>query len=243
MSKSIGIIFFILFTSVLFGQDKKIRIHFIDVHGNPIESDIQVINIVKSEKRLLGRTSSGTILISKPKDQSIIHLEFVDSEGLYKIRNKTIDVKKTKLFEISIELYYSNRKANQIAKHRDFYYDSLDNANSINSEFTSKVDTTNCSFEDLFEEKMDLFFSHWLSELIQYPPESLVLGNQGRVYVKYVIHPDGVISHAKIERGIDEWIDNEVLALIYSLPSLTPKITATCKKKITVRMPVNFYLH
>lgn len=82
---------------------------------------------------------------------------------------------------------------------------------------------------------------HVQSTLV-YPEEDIHLGNQGVVYVSFVIEKDGSVSNVKIERGVSRTIDREAKRIVNSFPKWKAGENAYGKVRTRVRMPFNFEL-
>jgi periplasmic protein TonB len=62
----------------------------------------------------------------------------------------------------------------------------------------------------------------FLTENIQYPQIAKENGIQGKVYVKFVINEQGMVTNAEILRGVDTNLDKEALRVINSMPKFKP---------------------
>lgn len=82
----------------------------------------------------------------------------------------------------------------------------------------------------------------FLSENIEYPEISMVLGDQGRVFVQFVIEKDGSLSNIKILRGVTTEIDSEAIRVIHKMPNWTPAIYNDEIVRARATLPINFIL-
>lgn len=82
----------------------------------------------------------------------------------------------------------------------------------------------------------------FFSENIEYPELSTILGDQGRVFVEFVIEKDGSLSNIKILRGVTKEIDSEAIRVIHKMPNWTPAIHNDEIVRARARMPINFIL-
>jgi TonB family protein len=83
----------------------------------------------------------------------------------------------------------------------------------------------------------------WINNNIRYPQEAIELDEQGRVYLSFIIEPDGTVTHVKVERGVSPSLDFECIRLLYEMPKWKP---GTCDGKLVrtvARMPINFTLN
>jgi protein TonB len=77
---------------------------------------------------------------------------------------------------------------------------------------------------------------------LHYPQESIEMGDQGKVYVNFVVEKDGSISNVNIERGVSDAIDREAERIIRSMPKWKPGEMSYGKVRSRVRLPINFVL-
>lgn len=82
----------------------------------------------------------------------------------------------------------------------------------------------------------------FIQENLEYPDDAIDLGEQGRVYVNFVVEKDGSISNVKIERGVSEAIDREAARIVRSMPNWKPGELNYAKVRSRVRLPINFVL-
>lgn len=57
---------------------------------------------------------------------------------------------------------------------------------------------------------------------VQYPEYSRELGEQGTVYVQFVINTDGTISEVAILKGVSDSLDAEAMRVVEAMPNWTP---------------------
>lgn len=62
----------------------------------------------------------------------------------------------------------------------------------------------------------------YLGNSIKYPPLAKESGIQGRVFVNFVVEPDGSISNVKVLRGIGGGCDEEAIRVVENMPSWKP---------------------
>lgn len=82
----------------------------------------------------------------------------------------------------------------------------------------------------------------FLAKEIIYPRHSLVLGDQGRIFVEFVVELDGSISNVKILRGVTTAIDLEAVRVIKRMPNWTPAETKGQPVRARCRIPLSFIL-
>lgn len=82
----------------------------------------------------------------------------------------------------------------------------------------------------------------FLSDNIRYPEEAKELGIQGRVFVNFVVEPDGSISNARVLRGIGGGCDEEAIRVVKSMPKWTPGKQRGVPVRVSFNLPVKFTL-
>jgi protein TonB len=82
----------------------------------------------------------------------------------------------------------------------------------------------------------------FLSNNIEYPEIAMELGDQGRVFVEFVVEKDGSITQIKIVRGVSKEIDREAKRVVRMMPSWTPAEQKGESVRARCRIPINFIL-
>ena len=77
---------------------------------------------------------------------------------------------------------------------------------------------------------------------IQYPPTSIEMNEQGKVYLSFVVEPDGSISNVVVERGVSPDLDKEAKRVVRSMPNWKPGESKAKKSRTRCRLPINFQL-
>ena len=77
---------------------------------------------------------------------------------------------------------------------------------------------------------------------IQYPPTSIEMNEQGKVYLSFVVEPDGSITNVAVERGVSPDLDREAKRVIRSMPKWKPGESKGRKCRTRCRLPINFQL-
>lgn len=88
----------------------------------------------------------------------------------------------------------------------------------------------------------ELAMRKFIAKAIKYPNSAMENGIQGRVFVKFVINKDGIVSDAKIARGVDPSIDKEAIRVIMSLPKWKPGIQNGVAVNVSLMFPITFQL-
>jgi len=80
----------------------------------------------------------------------------------------------------------------------------------------------------------------FLSSNIIYPPEAKDAGIQGKVYAQFVIDKTGKVTKVTIVKGVDPYLDLEVLRVIRLMPDWKPGKQRGLSVPVTYVIPVNF---
>ena len=82
----------------------------------------------------------------------------------------------------------------------------------------------------------------YVAKNIKYPQIARETGIQGRVFVGFVVEPDGSISNVKLLRGIGGGCDEEAMRVIKSLPNWKPGKQRGKAVRVSYQIPVFFKL-
>jgi len=82
----------------------------------------------------------------------------------------------------------------------------------------------------------------WINDNIQYPQTSIEMGEQGRVYLKFVVEPDGKITSVEIERGVSKDLDREAKRVVRKMPKWVAGEASGRKVATRCRLPIIFQL-
>jgi len=111
--------------------------------------------------------------------------------------------------------------------------------------------------EDIFVEEQEIFkavqtppsFSggdaarmKFLAENLKYPQMAKEIGIQGKVYVTFVVEPDGSISNIEITRGIGGGCDEEALRVTKLMPNWISGKQRGKAVRVQFNMPIKFTL-
>lgn len=83
----------------------------------------------------------------------------------------------------------------------------------------------------------------WIGENIQYPQTAIDMNDQGRVYLSFVVEPDGSISNIVVERGVSSELDREAKRVVRAMPRWTPGEAKGRKARTRCRLPINFTIN
>jgi protein TonB len=83
----------------------------------------------------------------------------------------------------------------------------------------------------------------WMQDNLQYPEISMEMGEQGKVYLKFVVEKDGKITNVEVIKGVSRDLDNEAKRLIRTMPGWKPGESKGLKVRSSFTMPINFELN
>lgn len=85
--------------------------------------------------------------------------------------------------------------------------------------------------------------TEYLSMNVRYPVEAREKGIQGRVFVKFVVEPDGSVSNVAVTRSAgDDSIDEEAVRVVQSMPKWKPGKQRGRPVRVSLIAPINFKL-
>jgi protein TonB len=82
----------------------------------------------------------------------------------------------------------------------------------------------------------------YLGKNIKYPQIARESGIQGRVFVNFVVEPDGSVSNVKVLRGIGGGCDEEAMRVVKGMPKWTPGKQRGKAVRVSYTLPVVFKL-
>jgi periplasmic protein TonB len=82
----------------------------------------------------------------------------------------------------------------------------------------------------------------FIAKNIKYPPMARESGIQGRVFVNFVVEPDGKVSNVKVLRGIGGGCDEEAIRVVETMPKWTPGRQRGKAVRVSFNLPVRFTL-
>lgn len=82
----------------------------------------------------------------------------------------------------------------------------------------------------------------YLGTSIKYPPLAKESGIQGRVFVNFVVEPNGSISNVKVLRGIGGGCDEEAIRVVEAMPKWKPGKQRGKPVRVSYNLPIKFTL-
>lgn len=83
----------------------------------------------------------------------------------------------------------------------------------------------------------------WISSNIEYPQMAIENGDEGKVFVAFVVEPDGSITNVTIERGVTDELDAEAKRMMREMPKWGAGEKDGKKVRTKVRLPIAFTLN
>ena len=85
-------------------------------------------------------------------------------------------------------------------------------------------------------------FRDWVQKRVKYPQIAAENGIQGKVYIMFVVEPDGSVSNVSIMRGVDPALDEEAIKVVESSPKWSPGKQRGAPVRVRFSITVNFQL-
>lgn len=82
----------------------------------------------------------------------------------------------------------------------------------------------------------------YLGNSIKYPPLAKESGIQGRVFINFVVEPNGSISNVKVLRGIGGGCDEEAVRVVSQMMKWKPGMQRGKPVRVSYNLPVKFTL-
>lgn len=82
----------------------------------------------------------------------------------------------------------------------------------------------------------------WIVSQIEYPDSSRIKGEEGIVYIKFIVEKDGSIGEVKVARGVSPLLNAEAVRVISKMPKWTPGTQNGKAVRVNFTMPINFRL-
>ncbi len=85
-------------------------------------------------------------------------------------------------------------------------------------------------------------FAKWVQSKVHYPQIPAENGVQGKVYVEFVVEPDGSVSNVLVVRSVDPALDNEAVRVIGNSPKWVAGKQLGVPVRVRFTITVNFQL-
>jgi protein TonB len=88
----------------------------------------------------------------------------------------------------------------------------------------------------------DEAMAKWIQQNVYYPDEAADMGEQGIVYVKFIVDKDGSVVNAEVRKGVSKALDNEALRIVRMMPKWIPGEQDGKKVRVSFTLPISFKL-
>ena len=82
----------------------------------------------------------------------------------------------------------------------------------------------------------------FIADNTKYPADAKEKGIKGRVFVNFIVEPDGSVSDIRVLRGIGGGCDEEAVRIVESMPKFKPGMQNGEAVRVSYTVPVNFRL-
>lgn len=82
----------------------------------------------------------------------------------------------------------------------------------------------------------------FIAENVVYPEKAIRKNQVGKVYMSFVVEPDGSITHVKVEKGVSRALNREAVSVIEKMPNWTPGKVGEKTVRTRCRLPIVFNL-
>jgi len=83
-------------------------------------------------------------------------------------------------------------------------------------------------------------FREWVQKRTNYPQIAIDNRIQGRVFLTFIVEPDGAVSNVTVVKGVDPIIDNEAVKAIQSSPKWSPGLQRGQPVRVRFSMWLSF---
>jgi len=211
-------------------SEKKINISLDELNGH-------LVGVKPSKNRLI--TYNFKHDLTKFRGEKY----FVNLEFIIKHLNQEDIVKNSNLNE---NLKNKFKGSEEIPQFESFY---LEDSTSI------QIPTEDIEVVDIVEPVVDFpdveaefiggeaAMQKCLQQNLMYPEMSMEMGEQGKVYLKFVVEKDGKISNVEVIKGVSRDLDCEAKRLICLMPRWKPGEYNGMKVRSYFTIPINFELN
>jgi protein TonB len=80
----------------------------------------------------------------------------------------------------------------------------------------------------------------WIQENVVYPDMAMQMGDQGKVYLSFVVEPDGSVTNVQVQRGVSDELDREAKRVVRKMPKWVPGEAKGKAVRTRCRLPITF---
>ena len=88
----------------------------------------------------------------------------------------------------------------------------------------------------------EMAMTNFINDNIRYPIEAQAKGEEGVVYVQFVVRKNGELTDIKIMKGICDILDKEAEGVVDKMPNWTPGTQKGKKVNVRYTLPIHFKL-
>ena len=85
-------------------------------------------------------------------------------------------------------------------------------------------------------------FREYIAKNLNYPEVAAKNGISGKVFISFIVEPNGSVTNVKVARGVDPALDAEALKVVKSSPKWTPGKQKGKKVRVSFTFPISFVL-
>ncbi len=85
-------------------------------------------------------------------------------------------------------------------------------------------------------------FRTYIANNLKYPEIAAENGISGKVFVRFVVEPDGSVTHVEVIRGVDPALDAEAVRVVKSSPKWAPGKQRGKPVRVSFTFPISFVL-
>lgn len=85
-------------------------------------------------------------------------------------------------------------------------------------------------------------FRSWIAQNLRYPEIAAENGISGRVFVQFVVEPNGTVTNVQVVRGVDPALDKEAVRVVKSSPKWAPGKQRGKPVRVAYTFPIVFVL-
>lgn len=85
-------------------------------------------------------------------------------------------------------------------------------------------------------------FRKWVQERVRYPDELIAQKVEGKVYIMFVVEPDGSVTNVKIMRGLNPLLDEDSIKVVESAPKWKPGMQREVPVRVRFSITIEYNL-
>lgn len=192
------------------------------------------------------------LLLSQAVDKRFIGLTSSFSYSLSKNRLKMLTMMKSKkISKIKIALVIPVIIVALFLFINPVELVNANNGTIRTDEFAITQDTTDIKDDEILYEVDDMpkfneqgpdAFRIFIQQNLKYPAEAQKNGEQGRVFISFVVNKEGYVQNVEVKRGVSPSLDNEALRVVKSSPKWKPGYNKGKAVNVGYTFPIIFAL-